>query len=254
MIYLEEWINYYFQIGFNRIYLVDTNHKDEEKNLQQFLSSWDNIYYINQRDEQSFDKNQPSFYTNIYRSLPPNYWLLIADIDEFLTLRNGITLQQIAYYGEKEKCIAFKFHYLPYGNNGYLKYSNKSVLKRFQYPTKEPYEPDDIDNFIKTFIKSGFDDITLDVHSSISSNPNYIACDGDLRPLPSSLFNNHIINPPRMKYVYIKHFFSKSQEEYLTKIFRHHDNSTLKRYSLASYRINDRFPNIPFIGHFDKTM
>jgi len=85
-LYINEWVQHYFKLGFDKIYLFDNDDKDSPY-IKDYIDKkyLDSIKIINARGTNR-EGMQHDFYTNFYKYEKDNFdWCLFCDIDEFLT-------------------------------------------------------------------------------------------------------------------------------------------------------------------------
>ena len=96
--YIEEWVKYHLNIGFDKIIINDNNPKDYQYQLKDILKK-----YIDDKQviiEKYWDEHQYNEYENIDNIMPDIYlwlykkyenefdWAAKLDIDEYLVITN----------------------------------------------------------------------------------------------------------------------------------------------------------------------
>lgn len=134
-LYIKEWLDWHINCGIDHFYLCDNNDSDYTPKLQDVIQD-----YINKDIVTIFDYNdifpvQPNCYTDIYDMIGNEYdWILIIDIDEFICLPkyNNQIKEYLKEVPEDIKCIGINWRY--YGDNDLIEYDPRPVQERFINP------------------------------------------------------------------------------------------------------------------------
>lgn len=130
--YIMEWMEHYFKLGFDRIYIYDNN--DDPNKLPAYLQRhrYKNfnkviIYSIPKR------KNfQTEVYENFYAKTLFS-WVAFFDCDEFLELKQHNNIKEyLATFPPNIHGVLVQW--LCYGSDGVKKYEPKPVRERFRHP------------------------------------------------------------------------------------------------------------------------
>ena len=129
-----------------------------------------------------------------------------------------------------EKCKNIKINWLIYTDNNKLYYENKSLEKRFTSPNLN----DSANYVIKSTIKGKISkNCWKKINNPHSPNKNIVSCSPSGKIINSQSFYNY---PPDFKFAYLKHYATKTIEEYCNKIkkgradtFLKFNNETLKQ-------------------------
>ena len=84
-LYINEWVNYYLKLGFDKIYLYDNDDLDAER-VENFIDSdlLDRVEIVDYRGIKRHHL-QHYVYDSFYRKQKDNFdWVFFVDIDEFL--------------------------------------------------------------------------------------------------------------------------------------------------------------------------
>ena len=213
-LYVKEFVNYYKQLGYSHIYIYDNNDIDGEKFedvLQEELQS-NFVSIINFRGKIG---KQCLVYEDCYEKNNKNYeWLSFFDFDEFLDIKPyANTIQEFLSNKRYKKCITIKINFLFYSDNELLYYDNRTLQERFT--TALPKHGNNY--FIKTTVRGGlypnYWSVTCGIHSSAykcySCNANGEKVDYKTGGIL-----------PKFKYARLKHYYTKSTEEYANKCKR----------------------------------
>ena len=114
-----------------------------------------------------------------------------------------------------DKCEAILFNWLIYTDNDLIYYDNRTLLERFPVPNY-----DVLDNImVKTVVRGNLNKTIFNPQKPIHiPDKNVMICNsiGEI----FTDYNLYSVRPPVYKYGYLKHFITKTAEEYVTKIYR----------------------------------
>ena len=210
--YLEEWIDYHLSLGFNKIILYDNSNPGDETTrtlLEKYIKQGI-LKLIDYRGRRSF---QLEAYNECYSSDCAD-WIAFIDIDEFITFSADSEypdINEFLKHAETLGADAIALNWMTYGDNGLVTKGPGKVTERF----KEPLPLDIPKNrHIKTIAKTGKGLIfKKDPHCMDNtdefSEVNYI--DDCLHKVTE----HGPFKKPSYKYLYIRHFITKTIEEYI---------------------------------------
>lgn len=122
--YLQEWLDYHFKLGFDRIYLYDNGDTSTLKPLEQMYPGKITVIcypgkYLQLRCYYAFVLNYCFEHT----------WAAFIDVDEFIVLRKHPTIKDLL----REKCAmgALVLNWVLFGSNGHETYTPNPVVERF---------------------------------------------------------------------------------------------------------------------------
>ena len=135
-LYVEEFVNNYIKLGYDKIFLYDNNDKDGER-MDDVLKKQIANNFVKIIDLRGFSgKRQPQFeaYYDCYEK-NSNYcdWLSFFDFDEFLYLKNNKNIKQVLSDKKFEKCDNVKINWIVYSDNNLVYYDDRKVQEVFQY-------------------------------------------------------------------------------------------------------------------------
>lgn len=211
--YLVEWVEHYLKLGFDKIIICDNNDDDSlEGVLAKYISNG-TVELFNCRGFGSF---QVQFYSMFCTE--GNYkWCAYFDCDEFLELGTYSNIKD--YLATKENDICISFNWLMYGSNGERSKKEGGVQERFKLPVS-PITMFTENCFVKSIVRGG--DF---FKSGCWFNGSHI-------PTTEPMFwhnvggyyqsnnNSHMYFTPRYKEGYLKHYYTKSFEEWVNKAGR----------------------------------
>ena len=218
-LYANELISYYSKLGVEKFIFGDNNLNGNEKLIDVLLDYVNNgkvdIYEIFDSDIGQVEFNQ-----NIYEKYKTKCnWFLFFDFDEYLDIhfQPNISLRLQNFLPNKmfDKCEAILFNWLIYTDNDLIYYDNRTLLERFPIPNYI-----DKSNFVvKSIVRGGLNKtIFYPTKSNHVPDRNLIICNSEGTILER--YNPFIVRPPSYKYAVLKHFTTKSAEEYVNKTRR----------------------------------
>lgn len=208
-LYIEEWIDYHFYLGFDIIQIYD-NSVNASKKLVSLSHQYDNkvriLHYI------GLSKQVHAYKNCIEQYVEEKAWVAFIDVDEFIVLRKHSSvrelLQEIVPNGG-----ALSLSRITYGNNGHMHYNNTPVVNRFTRRKKE------IDIYVKTI--AYLPDVRRqELHFVRLFNNKYgIDCHG--KSIKAAVHYN-----PNEDIAVINHYITKSYDEFRLKRKRGHAYSS----------------------------
>ena len=211
-LYIKEYIHYYKKLGVKKVFIYDNNEvKGEKLNgilRNEIISKI--VKIINVRGKK---RNQINSYNNCISINRNKYdWLMFFDVDEFLYIENNQTLDEFLSESRYNKCEVIKINWLCYGDNDLLYYENKPVIERFIKNSKFKR----CNALTKSIVNVKNNNISWgdkSVHYPYLNVKK--ACD--------SLGNRvnirkRSISPPIHKHIYLKHYRTKSTDEFVDRI------------------------------------
>ena len=216
-LYIKEFIEHYHQnLGYNHIFIYDNNDINGE-NLEEIIHNYiDNgfVSIINYRGK----KNKPQLraYIDCYEKNNKSYdWLSFFDVDEFLELKpKGINIKDFLNSKRYNNCQNVKFNWLLYSDNNTLSYNNKPIQERFTTPLFNNFLNKHIKSTVRGNLSINYWKGAWNPHSGIT---NYNCCSPSGKQI-SKISPYNI--PYDFKYRYLKHYRTKTIEEYINKIKR----------------------------------
>ena len=213
-LYIKEFIEHYKNLGYNHIFIYDNNDIDGEKLEDIIQKEIDEgfISIINYRGNNK--KPQMKIYIDCYRKNKKNYdWLSFFDVDEFLEIMpKGIKIQNFLGNKRYKYCENIKVHWVLYSDDDKLYYENKPVQERF----KTALFNHSLNSYAKLIVRgnlsTNFWKGAIEPHFGVQ---NYNCC---------SLSGKEYHKAPKTKipydyeYGYLKHYRTKTVEEYIKKI------------------------------------
>lgn len=240
--YLYEWASYHIGLGFSHIYLYDNNDMDGENPMDVFVATplQDKVTIMDVRGKKYWQLRAYQHCTETY----PFDWCAYIDIDEFITFAENSGIGSIEdYLGRFPQTVhAVHLNWLCYGDCGHVR-KQKQVLMHYSTPLKPLdfcFTYDDIaeNTHIKSIVRGGIlcDWLHNPVHGQITPHTPFVR--GVVANAGGVIANEPFAD---MDYttVFIRHYTTKSLEDYYTKIHRQAADYDGEVYSIAKYfRIN----------------
>lgn len=219
-------------MGINKIFLYDNNDINGES-FKDILSINIKNKFIKLINYRGLYKPQKKAYKDCYLNNNKYYkWIAFYDTDEFLYIINYTNINKFLSLPKFKNCSSILINWKNYGDNNHLYYENKPVQERF---TKPFY-----------FKKKN---INLNRHLYVASKtiargrlnltwahfPHYLKNKLVCRPDGTILKNYY--SKPQYENAFIKHYATKSTEEFINKIKRGTVYSNGKYINYLKYRI-----------------
>lgn len=214
-LYLLEFVEYYYKLGFSKMYIYDNNdYEIPNLIIQKYI---DNGFaeIINIRN---IKQNQQHSYQDCYDRYKNEYdWFLFCDCDEYLILQQHNNIND--YLSDNKfneyQCIFINWRIMNDGYKNLCYYENKSLLERFDYFN----EDDGVNKHTKSILRGSLKNINWinsGTHSPIKQNIKVCDCEGNnIEEI------NNILYGPNYNLAYFKHFIVKTPVEYiLSKVKR----------------------------------
>lgn len=243
-LYINEWVNHYLKLGFDKIYIYDNDDLDSPY-IGDFIEHKSKVEIIDIRG-QTGKCLQHKIYNDFYHT--HNFeWCLFCDIDEFLMGINSVHLWLEQWYLRKAKQIRVKWR-LFNDSNLITRDTSVPVVKSFTQVAKQSLNRNLIDkgtleNQGKAFIRGGLKDIVIEsVHfGSIRKRDNVIP---SVLPSGKPCWSKiEIKEDYKHETIYLNHYMTKSLSEFINQKLNRNDAVYNQNIKLDYYwRINIRTP------------
>ena len=225
-LYAREFVQYYHKLGVDQFFIGDNNDVGSEKLMDVLNDYVDNgiveiTNLMGKPRSRNFHRDFIKFSYNRHKS--ECNWFIIDDIDEFLAFTDkNMTIKSYLANKVFDKCDVIKINWLIYGDNELVNYDRRTMVERFTKP--------DYSNIHNVFIKSIVRGDILEPLWVLNANahgPNR------KKRLCNSLgqkirYTSCSLIPPIWNVSYIKHFRTKTAEEYAYKLLRGYPHGGLK--------------------------
>jgi len=210
-LYAREFIEYYLSLGVNKIIIYDNNDYEGEK----FQSVLDDILQnkkIEIIDVRGLSSIQIPIYNYCYRKNSLIYdWIAFLDFDEYLYIENNENINSFLYHERFNKCQSLFFNWVIYNDNDLLRYDNRRLIERFTHASLNLSQGKSfVRGKIENFMMPSSHIPGINVFSFCNSNGELI--------YPKNFFEYKFEQKPK---AFIKHFYTKTAEEFCNKINQH---------------------------------
>ena len=237
--YLYEWAEYHLSLGFSHIYVYDNNDVDGER-VDDVFANTEIVSKISVFDVRGEKFVQKKVYNEFYAKACFD-WCAFIDIDEFITLRKLKSI--LEYLSSKSSWDSVHLNWMCFGDGGKVRYEQSSVASRFASPWKRDvyysYTDKQENSHIKSIIKSGLDIDWAYDGDGWESNPHtpygeFSVCDSS-----GTASANFPFSPICYDEAYIRHYTTKTIEEYANKVSRQCADCDAQFYSFTKFfRVN----------------
>lgn len=229
-LYIREFVEWYKNLGFSKIYLCDNN---VDEYFQDVILDYVESEFVMLCDCRNRECCQMESYNEVYERFHMYHdWMLFVDIDEFLVLPNHNNVSEFLSESYFEDAAVIGVNWKIYSDNDLLLYEDKLLNERFTTPCEENltknYEFPENDH-VKIFVKTFFSEIYfLDPHRINVTH---------MHTSTGEMIEADFHYPHDFSNAYLKHFITKSIGEYIqNKIKRGYpDWNTIKAQSLLTF-------------------
>ncbi len=233
--YIREWVEYYLGIGFDKVFIADNNDIGDNS-IYEVLSDYISLGQVQVFDCRGKDSIQVLMYSKFCEI--GNYrWCAYFDCDEFFEMSVYKNIKDFLAPMEEYDCVFF--NWLLFGPNGNMYKQPGGVRERFPVPLSPVlYVKENV--FMKSIVKGGEGRFP-----GCWFNGSHIPTTSERTDIKYSVggYNEsdeqntiHAHYPPSYKFGYIRHYYTKSFEEWKQKAGRGWPDTTksldVARYSL----------------------
>ena len=212
--YIEEFIEYHLELGFDKIIIGDNNDIDGESYDDQLKDYIDygEVEIVNLR---GLVAQQMLFYNDIIHNYDYE-WCAFIDCDEFLTFSKNSKFTNIKDFLNSNKDIkAYAVNWMVYGDNERVYSGSGDVVNRFKIPKPNNFRfhyqfPENY--HIKSILHKDVQANFRSCPHNVNEYTDYYSPDGTALH-KTSPFNKNIDH----NILYIRHFYTKSLEEWVNK-------------------------------------
>lgn len=214
--YINEFVNHYLSIGVDKIFIYDNNY-DGEEYFEDVLNENirnNEVEIIDYRNQQYC---QLKAYQDCYDKHNQEYdWILFIDCDEYLHMEG---VDNIKDFLKQEKFNSFDMihvNWMVYGDNNLVRYEDKPLKERFTEPVlpldwirNENVKVSE-NTLIKSIIRGGLNGINWSLTSHTPNSLIKCCSPSGVKIIPNSHYSSI-----DFKYAYLKHYNTKTIEEWL---------------------------------------
>ena len=218
-LYIKEFVDHYKRLGYDKIYLYDNNDKNGER-FKDVLSEYIKDNFVIIIDYIGYKKKsggiQMEAYYDCYQKNSDKYdWLSFFDIDEFLEIKKHNSIKEFLSEKKFEKCENIKINWIMYSDNGLTYYDGRKVQERFTDPLLNDSANIHIKSTIRGHMKINYWTNSTNPHSSKINVTSCTSTGEIIKDYKSPFFI-----PPTYEYAYLKHYNTKTIEEFIKKVKR----------------------------------
>ena len=217
-LYVREFVEYYYKIGYNKIFIYDNNDKEGET-FNSIINDYikkDFVELIDFRGRNSLSRPQLDAYKDCYFKNNKKYdWLSFFDMDEFLELNKKYkNIQDFLNDKIFEQCQNIKINWIIYYNKNNLYYKNIPLQQRITQFTYADLSNKHIKSTVRGNLSENYWNKMGNPHTSLL---NFTSCSSSGEIVK---FDSPYIFPPDYTNAKLKHYYYKSFEEFCIKIKR----------------------------------
>lgn len=236
--YAREWVSHHLALGFEHICIYDNNHDGEER-FEDVLGDYIEQGCVSIIDYRNIEKAQRSAYNNAYARLSPHFdWLAFFDFDEFLcfTSQNNDKPLQAFLHDIPKDYHAVMIPWLMMTDSGLIHNDQRPLMERFTESTTRGEQQG------KCIIRTGIPGARFTKSVHVPYTPVLKCCNPRLQPTAQ-----HRLQPQDTSVAYLKHFSTKTIEEWLTNKWQKGAagcsyEKFQRQYQDYFFRINERTP------------
>ena len=208
--YAVEFVEWYKKLGFNKIFIYDNNHGKEE-HFEEVLQPYIDDGLVEVVPFRDMEKVQLKAYTDCYNTYGKDYdWMAFFDFDEFLVLANDTDIHSFLEKFNDFDCV--KINWMTYTDNELINNDGRPVNERFTQPAdfnlRVQYRfPEN--NHVKSIVRCGKENFVW------KWSPHIPVCVKSPCNANGESSNNKPFQLYTFKNAYLKHFPTKTIEEYI---------------------------------------
>ena len=211
-LYAKEYVNHYKKLGYQHIYIYDNNDVDGEK-FEDVIQDEINSGFVTIINIRGLEKGQCYAYKDCYEKYNRLYnWMSFFDFDEFLAIKEN-NIQNFLTSSRYKECVTIKINFLFYSDNELLYYDKRPLEERFTNALYKHHSNVWLKVTVRGGLKTNYWSVKCSPHTSGS---NYPACNSAGKKIP--YWTGYA--RPNFTYAAMKHYYTKSTEEYLIKSSR----------------------------------
>jgi len=208
-LYLKEYATYYQKLGIKKIIIYDNNDIDGEK-PEEVLQNFIKTNFVEIIDIRGFRSAQLPSYNHCYEKYRNQFdYISFLDIDEFIVIQSNKSINDYLYDVKFDKCESILLNWVMYGDSDLLKYDNRTMIERFTKPVEKW-------NRGKSIVRTNIDNLIIISTIIVGVNVNYFCDSNGNKIIPNRNYLD--FTAPKEPESYIKHFYTKTAEEFCNKI------------------------------------
>ena len=218
--YAKEFINYYKKLGFQKIFLYDNNDINGEK-FEDIINKEIKSGFVSIINYRGYKGIQYEAYYDCYKNNYKKFdWLSFFDFDEFLVLvPKTKTIKQFLNNKIFDNCQSIKVNWLMFTDNNLIYYENKPMEERFTSSLK-------ISKVMKSIVRGNLNiNFWVKAKNVHTSYYGFQSCFPSGKPIIIDPSNERYTKYGEKEYAYLKHYNTKTIEEFINKILKGRANN-----------------------------
>lgn len=219
--YIREFVDYYYNLGIDHIFMYDTNN-DNEDNIEDVINDYITSGFV-EKIKWNIHKPRTEVlmaYQDCYDKRLQEYdWCCFFDPDEYLELYKDNNIKDYLSRSIFDNFDIIAVNWLNMDDNDLLYYENKPQMKRFTRPCFNQYEFQENKKF-KCILRTNCDNINWlngRAHCPDHSPQKIVLSNGYFTLMIDHNLTIKYIEDLNYNYAALKHFRCKTIEEYLGK-------------------------------------
>ena len=217
-LYVNEFVEHYKKLGYDKIIIYDNNDKNDE-NLKDVLYKELSENFVSIIDFQGYrgKKESPQIdaYYDCYKNNYDKYdWFSFFDIDEFMEIKNNKSIKEFLSDKKFSKCFNIIVNWIIYTDNNLVYYDDRKIQERFTEPSLNNSNNKHVKSTIRGKRRSNYWRRATNSHRPKINIPT---CNQNGERISHY---KPCINKTNYDCSYIKHYNTKTIEEFIKKIKR----------------------------------
>lgn len=205
--YAREFVEHHLGTGFDTVVIYDNNHRGEE-HFEDVLQDYVDAGKVVIEPWRDIEQAQRGAYNHAYSKYSKGYdWLAFFDFDEFLCLPNGTLKELLATVPTCYDCMMVPW--LIMTDNGLIRNDHRPLMERFTESVAHPQ------TLGKCIIRTVIDGLRFTKSVHVPYHPTLACCTPTLEETVQRKEQ-----PQDTSVAYLKHFSTKTIEEWLTNKWR----------------------------------
>ncbi|MFR9541966.1 MAG: glycosyltransferase family 2 protein [Rikenellaceae bacterium] len=212
--YLREFVEYHLALGYDTIFICDNNDPSVEQ-ASDVVGDYVDSKQVVIIPTPNYKYAQRRAYTNCYNAYAQDYdWMSFIDADEFITLKQHKSIKDYLSEPYFDGYNVVQLNWMCYGDSGQIKRSDsRGVIERLS----EPIMPLDYDEnkFVKSTLRGRAQGAVKFKSAHYPTAETGRVCDSVGRERP---VNCNVSDELQFEVAYIRHYITKTLEEYIVKV------------------------------------
>ena len=174
-LYIREYVEHYFNLGVEKIFLYDNNDVEGEK-FESKIADYIKNKFVEIIDIRGLSAMQIPIFNYCYRKYRNKYnWIAFLDIDEYLYIENNKSINDFLYEDRFNKCQSIFINWVMYNDNDLIRYDNRKLKDRFTNKVAQSSEG-------KSFVRGNIDNLLIPTTHIVGINiKNFCNANGEFK-------------------------------------------------------------------------